>query len=67
MALAYKIVRPIRDNAGVSHAKHCRSMVCMDCLDGCFPIDDYLAGEHSSHQVLPISQAYSKIKDVLFY
>jgi hypothetical protein len=42
-------------------------MVCMNCLNECFAIDDYLQGKHANHEVLPMEQAYSTIKDILSY
>jgi hypothetical protein len=55
MTLAYKLVRPTRELNANKHSNLCKSMICMNCLDGCFPIDEYMKGNHSSHQVLPLS------------
>lgn len=67
ITLAYKLVRPVRVLDKEEHLKRCRSMVCMDCLDECIPIESFLLGRHAGHQVLPIDQAYSSIKSILAF
>jgi hypothetical protein len=66
--LVYKLTREVkRDGLSQLDYNNSKVMFCMDCIEDCFTLEEYLNGRHKGHKIKTVEQAAPFLTNILEY